>query len=417
MIKYLSAALLAISIAHAAPAVTYNTKVLEDTYTLYALDAQMRQKYHQSSVFFAELYKQTSKKEYLYQSLRMLEQSNDLKTLSKLTFESLKVLPEDEVLKRFEVIVLLKEGKFAEASQKALVLSEKGKKSPDYLLYAETRLKLGDFSGATAALKKSYDLNYDESTAERIALIQYTQLGKKGEAITFLKEHIGTQGNSQILGKRLGSLYADSGELDKAALMYEETYDAFKDSASAEEALKIYLYEKDFSKMTLLLEKSHLNDPLLLDLYVRVKAFDKASTLAQTLYESENNPIYLAQSSVFRYEGATNRSDPVLIAEVIEGLKRANSDLEEPLYLNYLGYLMIDHDVNVSEGMGYVRRALQKQPDSPFYIDSLAWGHYKLGECIEALRLIKQVESMIGSDEEEVREHLKAIEKCKTKEK
>jgi len=66
--------------------------------------------------------------------------------------------------------------------------------------------------------------------------------------------------------------------------------------------------------------------------------------------------------------------------------------------------------------MGYVRRALDKQPDSPFYIDSLAWGHYKQNECVEALRLIKQVESMIGSDEDEVRDHLKAIEKCKTKE-
>ena len=118
MIKYLSAALLAISIAHAAPVVTYNTKVLEDTYTLYALDAQMRQKYHQYSVFFAERYQQTAKKEYLYLSLRMLAQYNELKTLSKLTIESLKVLPEYEVLERFEVIVLLKGGKFAEASQR-----------------------------------------------------------------------------------------------------------------------------------------------------------------------------------------------------------------------------------------------------------------------------------------------------------
>ncbi|MFA6629459.1 MAG: hypothetical protein WCS55_06790, partial [Sulfuricurvum sp.] len=108
--------------------------------------------------------------------------------------------------------------------------------------------------------------------------------------------------------------------------------------------------------------------------------------------------------------------DPALVASVIEGLKKASTDLEEPLYLNYLGYLMIDHDVNVSEGMEYVRRALEKQPDSPFYIDSLAWGNYKLGKCAEALRLIKQVESMIGTDEQEVKDHLKAIQACQVKE-
>jgi len=417
MIKLLSMALLIASIANAAPKVIQNSNLLEDTFSLYALDAQMRQKHHQASEFFGELYKQTSKKEYLYQSLRMLEQSNDIKTLTQKTAAELAKSPEDQTLKRFEIIALLKGGNFGEASQKALVLSETSKKVPDYLLYAEARLKLGDYTGGVESLKKAYLLNFDETTAERIALIQYAQLGEKAEAIKFLKEHLGTHGNSQIIGKRLGSFYADSGKLNDAALIYEQTFEAFKETTVADEALKIYLYQQDIPKMTALLEKSGLNDPLLLDLYVKVKAFDKASILAQTLYEREDNPLYLAQSAVFKYEGATNRKDPVMVAQVMEGLKKAIQDLEEPLYLNYLGYLMIDHDIDVSEGMGYVRKALEKQPDSPFYIDSLAWGHYKKNECVEALRLIKQVESMIGSDEDEVRDHLKAIEKCKTKEK
>jgi len=417
MTRYLLPFIVTGCVLSAAPMSVRNTQALEDTLSLYALDAQMHQKYHRSSGFFTELYKQTSKKEYLYQSFKMLEQANDIKGLSKQVAAALAVSPEDEILKRFEIIVLLKEGNFGEASQKALVLSEKSKESANYLLYAEARLKLADYAGSVEALKKAYALNYDETTAERIALIQYTQLGEKNEAIDFLKAHIGTHGNSQILGKRLGSLYADRGDLDDAAQMYEQTYEAFQDPSSADDALKIYLYQQNFSKMTALLEKSHTNDPLLLDIYVKIKSFDKASTLAQKLYEREDNPLYLAQSAVFKYEGSSDRNDPAMLASVVEGLKKANKDLEEPLYLNYLGYLMIDHDLNVTEGMGYVRRALEKQPDSPFYLDSLAWGNYKLGECAEALRLIKQVESMIGSDEEEVRDHLKAIEKCKPKEK
>lgn len=417
MIKSVSILALFLSCAFGAPKTLQNGSLLEDTFALYALDAQMRQKHHQASEFFGELYKQTSKKEYLYQSLRMLEQSNDIKTLSQKTSAELKKNPDDMTLKRFEIISLLKGGNFGEASQKASHLSEQSKNVPDYLLYAESRLKLGDYEGGVAILKKAYALNFDEATAERIALIQYAQLGEKTEAIKFLKGHIGTHGNSVGIGKRLGSFYADSGALNDASEMFEQTYEAFKDTSCAEEALKIYLYQQDIAKMTALLEKSHLNDPLLLDLYVKVKSFDKASVLAQTLYEKEDNPLYLAQSAVFKYEGAANRKDPALVAQVMEGLKKAVVDLEEPLYLNYLGYLMIDHDINVSEGMGYVRRALEKQPDSPFYIDSLAWGHYKQNECVEALRLIKQVESMIGTDEDEVRDHLRAIEKCKTKEK
>lgn len=417
MIKYLSVALLMVSIASGSSKLSQNPHLLEDTFALYALDAQARQKYHQASEFFSELYKQTAKKEYLYQSLRMLEQSNDMITLSQRTTSALSKSPGDTTLKRFEIVALLKEGNFAEASQKALLLSEESKNAQDYLLYGESRLKLGDYRGSLSALKKSYLLTYDETTADRIAIIQYAQLGEKSEAIKFLKDHIGTQGNSLVIGKRLGSLYADSGFLNDAASMYEQTYDAFNDTALAEEILKIYLYQQDFPKTTALLEKSHINDPLLLDLYVKAKAFDKASSLAQSLYERENNPLYLAQSSVFKYEGAVNRNDPATLLSVIEGLKKANADMEEPLYLNYLGYLMIDHNIDVDEGMGYVRRALAKQPDSAFYIDSLAWGYYKQNNCHEAQRLIKQVESMIGNDEHEVQEHLKAIQTCKTKEK
>ncbi|MBD3799511.1 hypothetical protein [Sulfuricurvum sp.] len=415
MIKVVSILTLLFSCAFGAPKTLQNGSLLEDTFVLYALDAQMRQKHHQASEFFGELYKQTSKKEYLYQSLRMLEQSNDIEALSQKTVAELKKNPDDMTLKRFEIISLLKGGNFSEASHKASLLSEQSKKAPDYLLYAESRLKLGDYEGGVAILKKAYALNFDEATAERIALIQYAQLGEKTEAIKFLKRHIGTHGNSVGIGKRLGSFYAESGALNDASEMFEQTYEAFKDTSCAEEALKIYLYQQDIAKMTALLEKSHLNDPLLLDLYVKVKSFDKASILAQALYEREDNPLYLAQSAVFKYEGAANRNDPTLVAQVMEELKKAVVDVQEPLYLNYLGYLMINHDINVSEGMGYVRRALEKQPDSPFYIDSLAWGHYKQNECPEALRLIKQVESMIGTDEEEVRDHLKAIEKCKTK--
>jgi Flp pilus assembly protein TadD len=417
MIKALFLLFLLVLIAEGSPKSGEKNHLLEDTFSLYALDAQVRHKHHQASLFFSELYKQTGKKEYLYQSLRMLEQTNDLKSFSASVAQAVKKSPDDEVLKRFEIIVALKEGNFAEASQKGVLLSEQSPKSQNHLLYGEARLKLGDFAGAVGALQKAYRLEYDETTAERIALIRYAQLREKNEAIAFLKEHIGAHGNSVFLGKRLGSLYADSGLLEEAAGMYEQTYADFDDVSSVEEALKIYLYRQDFVKMTALLEKSHVNDPLLLELYVKAKAFDKASSLALSLYERENNPLYLAQSAVFKYEHATDRYERRMLDEVIDALKEANREIDEPLYLNYLGYLMIDHDIDVSEGMGYVRRALEKQPDSPYYIDSLAWGHYKLRECAEALRLMKQVESMIGTEEQEVRDHLRAIEKCKTKEK
>lgn len=391
--------------------------ISDETYVLAALDAQLRQKNDVASQYFKYLYLKTGNKEYLYSSLRMYESVQDTALFSNAIEEALSKDPEDKVLLRFHLISLLKEGKYAEASHKALTLSQRTKESSDYLLSAEALLKLGNYQSGYNELKKAYDVTYDEETADRMALIMYTQLGQKEEAIRFLKEHISAHGNSKTTSKRLGSLYADSGALEDAAQMYEAAFEISNDELIAQEAVKIYVYRQEFHKLRILLEKSEVNDPMLLELYAREKEFKKASVLARKLYKRDGNSLYLAQSSVFEYEAATDHNDSQLLKQVIGGLKQANEEIEDPVYLNYLGYLMIDHDLEVKEGIKYVQKALDKHPESPFYLDSLAWGKYKLGECAEALRLIKQVKSIIGTDEQEVKEHLKAIEKCKTKEK
>lgn len=415
MNKHLFIVLACAVMAQATVKMKIPTVISDETYVLAAMDAQVRQKHDLASQYFKMLYEKTGKKEYLYDSLRMYESSKDGALFTKVTQEALDKNPDDKTLLRFHIIALLKEGKYSEAANESRLLSKGTKEASDYLLNAEALIKLGNYQSGYGELKKAYDITFDEETAERIALVMYTQLGQKEEAIKFLKEHIGVHGNSKLLGKRLGSLYADSGALEDAAAIYEATYELSSDPSVAQEAVRIYVYRQELQKLTVLLEKSGVNDPLLLELYIRDKQFLKASQLASKLYKKEANALYLAQSSVFEYEAATDRNDTKLLKKVVDGLKQANAQVEDPIYLNYLGYLMIDHDLGVKEGMVYVQRALDKQPQSAFYIDSLAWGKYKLGECAEALRLIKQVESMIGADEEEVRDHIKAIRQCKTK--
>lgn len=391
--------------------------ISDETYILAAMDAQVRQKPDVASAYFKLLYEKTGQKAYLYDSLRMYESLKESAQFTKLIQEALDKDPEDKTLVRFHVIALLKDGKYSQAANEARLLSEATKEASDYLLNAEALIKLGNYQSGYGELKKTYDITYDEETAERMSLLMYTQLNQKDEAIKFLKEHIGAHGNSKTLGKRLGSLYADRGALEDAAQIYEATYELSNDPLIAQEAVKIYLYRQELVKLTILLEKSGVNDPLLLDLYVRDKQFEKAAALADKLFKREANPLHLAQSSVFKYEAATDKNDPILLKRVVEGLKQANEQVQDPVYLNYLGYLMIEHDLGVKEGMAYVQKALDKQPESPFYIDSLAWGKYKLGECAEASRLMKQVELMVGTQEQEVREHIKAIQQCKTKDK
>jgi len=65
--------------------------------------------------------------------------------------------------------------------------------------------------------------------------------------------------------------------------------------------------------------------------------------------------------------------------------------------------------------MEYVKRALEQDPESSYYLDSLAWGHYKRNECVQALKIMEKVRKLEGGDDPEVVHHHKLIKKCKGK--
>ncbi len=75
------------------------------------------------------------------------------------------------------------------------------------------------------------------------------------------------------------------------------------------------------------------------------------------------------------------------------------------LALNYLGYMLADRGVELETALGYIRRAIELQPYSGSYLDSLGWAHFKLGELEPAERyLTAAVRTQYMSAE--VREHL-----------
>jgi Flp pilus assembly protein TadD len=48
--------------------------------------------------------------------------------------------------------------------------------------------------------------------------------------------------------------------------------------------------------------------------------------------------------------------------------------------LNYLGYTFADRNMRLPEAEKLVQRALEIRPDDGYFLDSLAWVHYRRGE-------------------------------------
>ena len=58
---------------------------------------------------------------------------------------------------------------------------------------------------------------------------------------------------------------------------------------------------------------------------------------------------------------------------------------EQPQVLNYLGYTMLEMQLNMSEALDLIERAVAQRPDSGYIVDSLGWGLYRLGRYEEAV--------------------------------
>lgn len=135
------------------------------------------------------------------------------------------------------------------------------------------------------------------------------------------------------------------------------------------------------------------------------------------MYKKTGEIKYLGESAIYEYESLKNRDNKALLNKISKKFEQVLEQNRSTLYLNYYGYLLIDHDIDVKKGMKLVKEALETEPNSSFYLDSLAWGHYKLGECKESLSIIRKVITLEGGDDPEVLKHYEDIKKCAKKKK
>tara|TARA_R110002073_G_scaffold17367_10_gene65378 strand:+ start:1131 stop:2822 length:1692 start_codon:yes stop_codon:yes gene_type:complete len=66
----------------------------------------------------------------------------------------------------------------------------------------------------------------------------------------------------------------------------------------------------------------------------------------------------------------------------------------EPQILNDLGYLWIDHGVNISRAFEMVSRAAELEPEQGNIIDSLGWAHYRLGHYEAAVSELERAAAL-----------------------
>ncbi len=79
--------------------------------------------------------------------------------------------------------------------------------------------------------------------------------------------------------------------------------------------------------------------------------------------------------------------------------------------LNGLGFILVDIGKDVKRGLRFCKRAVDKNPDNPVYLDSLGWAYYKDGRLPEAKKYLQKARDRDPGNVY-IQEHLRTVERA-----
>ena len=74
------------------------------------------------------------------------------------------------------------------------------------------------------------------------------------------------------------------------------------------------------------------------------------------------------------------------------------TDPTNAMVLNYLGYMLADRGVRVEEALGYIKKAVDQEPQNGAYLDSLGWAYFKLNNMELAEENLRKASEHIPND-------------------
>jgi tetratricopeptide (TPR) repeat protein len=272
--------------------------------------------------------------------------------------------------------------------------------------------------------------------------------GKPTDAITVLSDLLasttkrtystGEKGNRLVLLERLGLMYRNAEQFDKAVETFRQIADV--DAASGGRAhaqivdtLRIAKqYNKALDEAAAAIKK-YPEDRILrgvrASLLAEVGKTDEAVAETKKLLDGKNDrETYITLAQIYekakRYDDmsaaidqadklSTDKEDIESIAFMRGAMfeKRKNYDAAEREFrkviemnpknasaLNYLGYMLADRGVRLNEALQLIRKAVELDPNNGAYLDSLGWVYFRLGDLDQAERNLRAAIDRFSKD-------------------
>lgn len=394
---------------------------LENPYIMFALEYENQNRYYDAANIYKILFEKTNNFEYLSKYINLNFQFKSYKNIDEIidkkVLNQLEDLEEEEHILRIYALSLLKVNKKEEALETSKKILEKYKKDINYELLGSIYLDRKEYATSYEMFEQAFKLNNSSNTLMTITNIQYYYLLQKEQAKKRIENYIDEEKQYFYnLCLQLLMFYEKDKQNDKILDLLEKMYDSYKigdETTLAENTQKLYiryLASQDINKAIKFVQDNKLDDELLLKLYRIANQTENAYSLLEKMYKETNNYDYLAQMAIIEFEEAEDKNEVLDI--VIEKFEKALENISNDVYENYLAYLLIDYDKDYNKAILLVNKALEKQPDNLAYLDTLAWGEYKLKNCQKAYEVMKKVVDQTGLDDDEIKFHWEKIKEC-----
>ena len=362
---------------------------------------------------FTYLYDKTKKPEYLKEVIKILYNYEDFTNLGFYLEKGSTVLKDDDEFLRIKIAYLLSKNSLYEALNLARNLTKVDNSSRSFIILGKIEEVLNLQNETFKSYKKAYELDENEINFLRYVKVLLS-MKQTDEALKELESYKKENGCSLAVCSMLVDIYRQQNDFDMVVKICEELYKDTKNNKFLDYILNFYITFEEYDKAVDLLKKYDYKNKMLVELYGFLKQNDEAIKLSKEFFKKTNDAEFLALEAMNLYEKNAPNVNQKLLKEILDKFDKSIKDLNNATYQNYYGYLLIDHDVDYKKGIEFVKKALLKEPDSPYYLDSLAWGYYKLKECKKADEIMKQISYKFSDflNSSEAKEHLEAINKC-----
>jgi tetratricopeptide (TPR) repeat protein len=377
------------------------------------------------------------------------EQMKDYPSASEALKKALELQPDNAEIKRALAQNLLFSERYDEALKAYVdIVADDPKDWQSQLRISQIYRQKKDFVKAREASAKAVAI--EPKNLE----VQYNEInildaeGKTNEAIAALKDLVATttkrtyssgeKSNRALLLERLGLMQRNAEKFDDAIATFRQIADL--DSSLAPRAfaqvVDTYRVSKNYTKALQEADaaaKQYPSDRVLASVRASILAEmgrtdDAAAELKKLLDGKNDRETYISLAQV--YEKARNYSEMAKSIDAADKLSSDKDDKESIAFmrgamyekmkkfeaaetefrkvldlnpknasaLNYLGYMLADRNVRVTDALNYIKQAIEIDPNNGAYLDSLGWAYYRTGDLPKAEEYLRRAVEQTSKD-------------------